>query len=86
VRTWTDGDRIRPLGLDGTKTVSDLLTDAQVPSHRRAGACVLCTAEHIAWVMGHRLDHRVRVRPDTEQVARLVLRPREKISDDCQSS
>ncbi len=86
VRTWTDGDRIRPLGLDGTKTVSDLLTDAQVPSHRRAGACVLCTAEHIAWVVGHRLDHRVRVRPDTEQVARLVLRPREKISDDCQSS
>ncbi|MFB6278978.1 MAG: tRNA lysidine(34) synthetase TilS, partial [Salinibacter sp.] len=86
VRTWTDGDRIRPLGLDGTKTVSDLLTDAQVPSHRRRGVCVLCTADRIAWVVGHRLDHRVRVRPDTEQVARLVLRPREKPSDHCQSS
>ncbi|MFB6231486.1 MAG: tRNA lysidine(34) synthetase TilS [Salinibacter sp.] len=86
VRTWTDGDRLRPLGLNGTKTVSDLLTDAQVPPHRRNGVCVLCTAEHIAWVVGHRLDHRVRVRPDTEQVARLVLRPREKPSDDCQSS
>jgi tRNA(Ile)-lysidine synthase len=86
VRTWTDGDRVRPLGLEGTKTVSDLLTDAQVPPHRRDGVCVLCTAEHIAWVVGHRLDHRVRVRPDTEQVARLVLRPREKPSDDYQSS
>lgn len=86
VRTWTEGDRLRPLGLDGSKTVSDLLTDHQVPSHQREEICVLCTADHIAWVVGHRLDHRVRVRPATEQVARLVLRPREKPSDDCQSS
>ena len=86
VRSWTDGDRVWPLGLDGTKAVSDLLTDAQVPPHRREGICVLRTADHIAWVVGHRLDHRVRVRPETEQVARLVLRPREKPSDICQSS
>jgi tRNA(Ile)-lysidine synthase len=86
VRTWTEGDRLRPLGLDGSKTVSDLLTDAQVPSHQRATVCVLCTADHIAWVVGHHLDRRVRVQPATEQVARLVLRPREKPSDDCQSS
>ena len=78
VRTWSEGDRFRPLGLDGSKAVSDLLTDAQVPSHRRAEICVLSTAEHIAWVVGHRLDHRVRVRPETEEVVRLVLRPREK--------
>ena len=86
VRTWTDGDRVRPLGRYSSKTVSDLLTDAQVPPHRREGICVLCTADHIAWVVGHRLDRRVRVRPDTEQVARLVLRPREKPPDHCQSS
>ncbi len=78
VRAWRDGDRLRPLGLDGSKTVSDLLTEAQVPSHQREAICVLCTDEHIAWVVGHRLDRRVRVRPGTERVARLVLRPREK--------
>lgn len=79
VRTWADGDRIRPLGLDGSKSVSDLLTDARVPSHRRKRVCVLCTAEHIAWVIGHRLDRRVRLRPDTDRVVRLVLRPRENL-------
>jgi len=78
VRTWTDGDRFRPLGMDGSKTVSDLLTDAQVPSHRRKGVCLLCAKRHIAWVVGHRLDHRVRVRPGTARVARFILRPREK--------
>lgn len=82
VRTWRDGDRLRPLGVDGTKSVSDVLTDAQVPPHRRDGVYVLCTDEHVAWVVGHRLDARVRVRPDTERVARLVFRPGEKPSDD----
>lgn len=86
VRSWADGDRFRPLGLEGSKSVSDLLTDAQVAPHRRRGICVLCNDEHVVWVVGHRLDHRVRVRPGTDRVARLVLRPREKLSDHCQSS
>lgn len=86
VRSWANGDRFRPLGLDGSKTVSDLLTDAQLAPHRRRRVCVLCNDEHIVWIVGHRLDHRVRVRPDTDQIARFVLRPREKLSDDCQSS
>ena len=86
LHTWREGDRIRPLGLDGTKPVSDLLTDAKVPPHRRAAVCLLTTDEHPAWVVGHRLDHRVRVRPDTTAVARLRWRPRENTSDDCHSA
>jgi tRNA(Ile)-lysidine synthase len=91
VRTWRSGDRVRPLGLDGTKLVGDLLTDAKVPPHRRPGVCVLSTDEHVAWVVGVRLDHRVRVRPSTEHVARLSWTPREETlrentSDDCNSA
>jgi tRNA(Ile)-lysidine synthase len=86
VRTWTEGDRLHPLGLDGTKRVSDLLTDAEVPPHRRPGVYVLTTDKHMAWVVGHQLDHRVRVRPSTDRVARLTWEPREKPSDDCISA
>lgn len=86
VRSWSEGDRIQPLGLDGTKKVSAVLTEDRVPSHRRVRELVVCTEEHVAWVVGHRLDRRVRVRPGTERVARLVLRRREKASDGCQSS
>lgn len=76
LRSWRAGDRLQPLGMDGrTKLVSDLLTDVQVPPHRRAAVCVLATDDHLAWVVGHRLDHRVRVRPDTKRVARLTWRP-----------
>lgn len=74
VRSWADGDRIQPLGMDGTKSVADLLTDARVPPHRRRHALVVATPEHVAWVVGIRLDHRVRVRDDTRHYAKLTLR------------
>ena len=86
VGTWQDGDRLQPLGMDGTKLVSDLLTDADVPPHRRDGVYVFYTDEHPAWVIGHRLDHRVRVRPSTTKVVRLTWRPHENESDDCASA
>ena len=31
VRAWRDGDRMRPPGLGGTKTLQDLFTDRKVP-------------------------------------------------------
>lgn len=74
VRPWRPGDRLRPLGLDGTKLVSDLLTDARVPPPERAAVVVVLAADGtVAWVAGHRLAHAVRVRPTTRRVARLAL-------------
>ncbi|PSQ96527.1 MAG: tRNA lysidine(34) synthetase TilS [Bacteroidetes bacterium SW_9_63_38] len=86
VGTWQEGDWFQPLGMTGTKTVADLLTDAHVPPHRRAGVYVLYTDEHPAWVIAHRLDHRVRVRSSTQQVARLRWVPRENDPGDCNSA
>lgn len=85
VRSWQVGDRLQPLGLDGSKPVSDLLTEAEVPPHRRSAVCVLTTEDHIAWVIGYRIDQRVRVRPSTTRVARLTWDPLEKHVDDCNS-
>lgn len=86
VRSWSEGDRFQPLGMEGTKRVSTFLTDRKVPPHRRNAVCVLCTPDQIVWVVGYRLDHRVRIRPSTERYARLRLCPHEKPSDDCYSS
>jgi len=85
LRAWRAGDRIQPLGMAGTKSVAEVLTDAQVPPHRREATPVLFTGDRPAWIVGHRLDHRVRIRPSTTQIARFVWHPREKASDDCNS-
>lgn len=71
VRPWRPGDRLRPLGMEGTRLVSDLLTDAHVPSHRRSGVCVVTSRGEVVWVVGHRLSHDARVRPATQRVAKI---------------
>lgn len=78
VRTWEAGDRIQPLGMDDMKKVSDLLTDEQVPPHERPGVLVVCDDECIVWVVGHRVAHNVRVRPETRRIARFAYRPRDE--------
>jgi tRNA(Ile)-lysidine synthase len=75
VRTWQNGDRFQPLGMTHTKKISDFLTDEQVPPHRRQGVLVLRDRERIVWVVGHRLAHPVRIRPDTTAVLRMHFEP-----------
>lgn len=72
VRRWQAGDRLQPFGMTGTKKVSDLLTDARVPAHRRREVEVLLSGEEIVWVIGIRLDGRFCVRPDTRAFAKIL--------------
>jgi tRNA(Ile)-lysidine synthase len=52
IRGWRDGDRIRPLGLGGSKSLQDLFTDRKVPRALRRSLPVVETADEIAWVAG----------------------------------
>jgi tRNA(Ile)-lysidine synthase len=52
VRAWRDGDRIRPSGLGGTKTLQDLFTDRKVPRALRRTLPVVEAGGEIVWVAG----------------------------------
>jgi tRNA(Ile)-lysidine synthase len=82
LRVWQDGDTMQPLGLDGHKKVSDLLTERRVPPHRRARQLVLCSEGEVVWVVGHRLDACAAVRPKTRRAARLTWIPAEGLAPD----
>ncbi|MGI8846376.1 MAG: tRNA lysidine(34) synthetase TilS [Thermoleophilaceae bacterium] len=58
VRSWRDGDRMRPVGLGGSKTLQDLFTDRKVPRALRRCMPVLVCGEAIVWVAGVALDER----------------------------
>lgn len=58
VRAWRDGDRMRPVGLGGTKTLQDLFTDRKVPRALRRTLPVVEARGEIAWVAGVALDER----------------------------
>jgi tRNA(Ile)-lysidine synthase len=82
LRTWRSGDALRPLGLDGQKKVSDLLTERRVPSHRRARQLVLLSEGEVVWVVGHRLSALVAVGPETQHPVRLAWNPHEALAPD----
>ena len=58
VRAWREGDRIRPVGLGGTKSLQDLFTDRKVPRALRRTLPVVESGGQIVWVAGVALDER----------------------------
>ena len=68
VRSWRPGDRFNPLGLAGSKKLQDFFTDAKVPREERSRIPLVCDSEKICWVMGYRLDDRVKVTSLTRSV------------------
>jgi tRNA(Ile)-lysidine synthase len=62
VRAWRDGDRMRPVGLGGTKSLQDLFTDRKVPRALRRTLPVVETAGAIVWVAGVAVDERFAAR------------------------
>ncbi|HAZ28129.1 TPA: tRNA lysidine(34) synthetase TilS [Candidatus Acetothermia bacterium] len=74
VRTPRAGDRLRPLGLRGTKKVSDLLMEARIPRWERARWPLLCDGRGIAWVVGVRPSEDHRVSMQTTDVLRVEAR------------
>jgi tRNA(Ile)-lysidine synthase len=52
VRNWLPGDRIRPLGLGGSKKVQDVFMDAKVPRELRYRVPILADDAGVLWVAG----------------------------------
>jgi len=62
VRSWREGDRMRPIGLGGSKTLQDLFTDRKVPRSLRSTLPVVEADGAIVWVAGVALDERFAAR------------------------
>ena len=58
VRAWRDGDRMRPAGLGGSKSLQDLFTDRKVPRALRRTLPVVESGGEIVWVAGVAVDER----------------------------
>lgn len=71
LRPWRDGDRMRPIGLQGSKLVSDILTDAKVMQGARRSVHVLESDGTIVWVVGYRIGAGHGVSPATTRVFRI---------------
>jgi tRNA(Ile)-lysidine synthase len=72
VRSWREGDVMRPLGLEGSrKSLQDVFTDRKVPRSLRHRLPVVESDGEIAWVAGVALSERFKITQATASAARL---------------
>jgi len=68
VRCRRPGDRFYPLGIGQPKKLGEFMIDARVPRAWRERVPVVCSPGQVLWVVGWRIDDRVKVTGDTSKV------------------
>ena len=73
LRFWNNSDRFYPLGLSGSKKVSDFLNDKKIRSIEKRDQLVLLNENKIVWVVAQRIDERFKITDETRKVLQLCL-------------
>lgn len=74
IRLIKEGDRMIPLGMKGSKLISDILTDMKVSYFDRQRQYVLLNNDQqIIWLVGRRIDDRYKITSSTKTVLKIKL-------------
>jgi tRNA(Ile)-lysidine synthase len=71
VRQRRPGDRFQPLGMSQTKKLQDFMVDSKIPGSWRDRVPLICSPKQILWVVGWRIDDRVKVTKNTTDILRI---------------
>jgi tRNA(Ile)-lysidine synthase len=74
LRNWQEGDKFKPIGMNGTKKISDYLNDIKVSSFEKKCQLILENQKNIVWVIGKRIDDRFKISNHTKKVLELCLK------------
>ncbi|HEX7400882.1 MAG TPA: tRNA lysidine(34) synthetase TilS, partial [candidate division Zixibacteria bacterium] len=73
LRNRRKGDRFKPLGMKGTKTLADFFIDTKVPHHLREEVLILTSKDEIVWVVGYRISDEFKVTEKTKEVLKMEM-------------
>ena len=73
VRNFRPGDRFCPLGVKGSQKLKDFFIDHKVTKFERPKIPLLISGEMITWVVGYRIDERVKVTEKTKKILKLMV-------------
>jgi tRNA(Ile)-lysidine synthase len=71
IRQRQPGDRFQPLGMNMLKKLQDFMVDAKIPLSWRKRIPLVCSPRQIIWLVGWRIDDRVKVSEATKEILRL---------------
>jgi tRNA(Ile)-lysidine synthase len=69
LRTREPGDRISPVGMEGSKKLQDVFVDKKIPREDRSRIILLATENEVLWIKGIR---RTRLYPVTESTKNIL--------------
>ena len=75
VRGRLKGDRLQPLGLEGTTKLSDIMVNNHIPEMARARWPIVVSGGNVVWVAGIRMAHGFRLTDETDNVILIHLSP-----------
>lgn len=74
LRIWQAGDRFYPLGMKGSRLLSDFMKDLKLTTRQKEECRVLTTAkDEIVWVVGRRVDERFKVTDKTKTILKIQM-------------
>ena len=68
IRNWKKGDSFRPLGMKGTKKLSDYFIDKKVPRAERKKIPLVYKDDDLVWVSGYQIHDNYKVTPETKRI------------------
>ena len=68
-RFWQQGDRFHPLGMRGSKLVSDFFNDLSFTTFQKKTTQILVDSDdRIVWIVGYRIDDRFKITDKTKTI------------------
>ena len=71
VRQRRPGDRFQPLGMSMPKKLYEFMVDAKIPRSWRGHIPIVCSPQQIIWIVGWRIDDRVKTTEASQEILRL---------------
>jgi tRNA(Ile)-lysidine synthase len=71
VRQRRPGDKFQPLGMSMPKKLPEFMVDAKIPRSWRSHIPIVCSPQQIIWVVGWRIDDRVKTTEASKEILRL---------------
>jgi tRNA(Ile)-lysidine synthase len=76
LRRWKAGDIFYPLGLNGSKKVSDYLINHKIPLPDKQNVWILESEDNIIWLVNRRIDERYKITRNTRQIFLVEYKPK----------